>query len=59
MPEPSADADWTARTGYEHGRRIAADPEVTAVFGANDHLTLGLLRALQRAGRRVPEDCAH
>jgi DNA-binding LacI/PurR family transcriptional regulator len=54
--EPLVGGDWTARTGYEHGRRIAADPEVTAVFCANDHMALGLLRALQQAGRRVPED---
>jgi DNA-binding LacI/PurR family transcriptional regulator len=35
---------------------MAADPDVTAVFCANDHMALGLLRALQQAGRRVPED---
>ncbi|MEX1658161.1 substrate-binding domain-containing protein [Streptomyces pseudovenezuelae] len=56
VPEPMTGADWTARTGYEHGRRIAADREVTAVFCANDHMALGLLRALQQAGLRVPED---
>jgi DNA-binding LacI/PurR family transcriptional regulator len=48
--------DWSARTGYEYGRRIAADPSVTAVFCANDHMALGLLRALQEAGRQVPDD---
>jgi DNA-binding LacI/PurR family transcriptional regulator len=56
VPEPLAGVDWTARTGYELGRRIAADPDVTAVFCANDHMALGLLRALQQAGLRVPED---
>jgi DNA-binding LacI/PurR family transcriptional regulator len=56
VPRALSGADWTARTGYEHGRRIADDPEVTAVFCANDHMALGLLRALQQAGRRVPED---
>jgi len=29
---------------------------VTAVFTANDHIALGLLRALNEHGRRVPED---
>ena len=29
---------------------------VTAVFVANDHMALGLLRAMHEAGRRVPED---
>jgi DNA-binding LacI/PurR family transcriptional regulator len=56
VPRALSGADWTARTGYEHGLRIADDPEVTAVFCANDHMALGLLRALQQAGRRVPED---
>jgi DNA-binding LacI/PurR family transcriptional regulator len=54
--EPLVGADWTAGTGYELGQRIAADPDVTAVFCANDHMALGLLRALQQAGHRVPED---
>jgi DNA-binding LacI/PurR family transcriptional regulator len=56
VPQALAGSDWTARTGYEHGQRIAADREVTAVFCANDHMALGLLRALQQAGRRIPED---
>ncbi|MFI6934966.1 substrate-binding domain-containing protein [Streptomyces sp. NPDC050287] len=56
VAEPLAGADWTAGTGYELGKRLAADPHVTAVFCANDHMALGLLRALQQAGHRVPED---
>ena len=48
--------DWTHASGYEVGRRIAADPEVTAVFVANDEMAAGLLRALHEAGRRVPAD---
>jgi DNA-binding LacI/PurR family transcriptional regulator len=46
--------DWSARSGYEIGRQIAAEPEVTAVFAANDAMALGLLRALREAGRDVP-----
>ncbi len=48
--------DWSARAGYELGARLAADPEVTAVFAANDPMALGLLRVLHEAGRRVPDD---
>ncbi|MFG2825342.1 LacI family DNA-binding transcriptional regulator [Kitasatospora sp. NPDC048365] len=48
--------DWSARSGYEAGRRIAQDPEVSAVFCANDHMALGLLRALHEAGRAMPGD---
>jgi DNA-binding LacI/PurR family transcriptional regulator len=30
--------------------------EVTAVFTANDHLAIGILRALHERGKRVPAD---
>jgi len=48
--------DWSARSGYELGRRLARRPEVTAVFTANDSQAVGLMRALTEAGRSVPED---
>jgi DNA-binding LacI/PurR family transcriptional regulator len=48
--------DWSARSGYQLGRDLARDPEVSAVFVANDQMALGVLRALREAGRRVPED---
>lgn len=54
-PEPWV-GDWTPKAGYRIGHQIAADPEVTAVFTANDEMAFGLLRALHEAGRRVPED---
>jgi DNA-binding LacI/PurR family transcriptional regulator len=54
-PEP-AFGDWSPQRGYELGRRIAAEPDLTAVFVGNDQMAVGLLRALQEAGRRVPQD---
>jgi len=48
--------DWSAGSGYELGVHIAADPEITAIFVANDQMALGALRALDEAGRRVPAD---
>ncbi len=56
-PVPEAHpGDWSARAGYQAGLRLAADLAVTAVFCANDHLALGLLRALHEAGRAIPGD---
>jgi DNA-binding LacI/PurR family transcriptional regulator len=54
-PEP-LQGDWSARSGYEAGLRLAENPNATAIFVANDHMALGLLRAMDKAGRRVPDD---
>ena len=48
--------DWSARSGYDAGLRLLGDPQVTAVFCANDHMALGVLRALNEAGRSIPGD---
>jgi DNA-binding LacI/PurR family transcriptional regulator len=53
---PLISADWSAAAGYRAGQMLARMPEVTAVFAANDHLALGILRALHERGRRVPDD---
>ena len=56
-PVPEAvPGGWEAAAGYEAGLRLAADPEVTAVFCANDELALGLIRAMHEQDRRVPRD---
>ncbi|MEU4692916.1 LacI family DNA-binding transcriptional regulator [Actinoplanes sp. NPDC023714] len=53
---PLLSADWSAAEGYRAGQMLARMPEVTAIFTANDHLALGILRALHERGRRVPHD---
>ena len=56
-PEPEIiSGEWSARSGYEIGQKLAGMDEVTAVFCANDTLALGLIRALTERGRRVPAD---
>jgi DNA-binding LacI/PurR family transcriptional regulator len=47
---------WTPRSGYQAGQALAADPEVTAVLCGNDDLALGLMRAMQEAGRAIPAE---
>jgi DNA-binding LacI/PurR family transcriptional regulator len=53
---PVMPGDWSAASGYRAGQILARMNDVTAVFAANDHLALGILRALHEKGRRVPED---
>ena len=53
---PLMSADWLAASGYRNGQILARMADVTAVFAANDHLALGILRALHERGRRVPND---
>ncbi|MDO5061008.1 MAG: LacI family DNA-binding transcriptional regulator [Actinomycetaceae bacterium] len=53
---PAYAGDWSARSGYEAGKKIAAQNQVTAVMCANDEIAFGVIRALFEAGLRVPED---
>lgn len=48
--------DWSSQSGYSAGRLIGQDPDITAVFVANDQMALGLLKALNEANLRVPQD---
>jgi DNA-binding LacI/PurR family transcriptional regulator len=54
-PEPLL-GDWSARAGYEHGRRLAYEESVTAIFAANDQMALGVLSAMHEAGRELPAE---
>src|SRR5262245_44370682 len=53
---PLLSGDWSARSGYDLGQRLATVADVTAIFAANDQMALGILRALYEAGRDVPRD---
>lgn len=60
------DEDWVvvcpehSVAGGEAGleRLLAARPEITAVFGFNDLIAVGAMRAARRHGRGVPDDLA-
>jgi DNA-binding LacI/PurR family transcriptional regulator len=53
---PVMRGDWSVRSGYEQGRLIAVQKEVSAIFAANDQMALGVLRALRENGADVPGD---
>ncbi|HEY5249724.1 MAG TPA: LacI family DNA-binding transcriptional regulator [Dermatophilaceae bacterium] len=54
-PPPLLSGDWSAESGYQAGLRLARESSCTAVFVANDHMALGVLRALHDSGRFVPD----
>ncbi|MDR6686568.1 DNA-binding LacI/PurR family transcriptional regulator [Arthrobacter sp. 1088] len=53
---PLLRGDWSADSGYAVGLRLADEPGCTAVFAANDHMALGMLRAFREKGKSVPGD---
>ncbi|GAA4440193.1 LacI family DNA-binding transcriptional regulator [Actinokineospora soli] len=54
---PVAFGDFTRTSGESAMRTLLdRDPDIDAVFAANDMMAIGALRTLRAAGRRVPED---
>ncbi|MBA4865829.1 LacI family DNA-binding transcriptional regulator [Streptomyces sp. PSKA54] len=54
-PEPRpVQGTWGPAGGHAAGRKLAADPSVTAILCGNDDLALGVMRALHEAGRSIP-----
>lgn len=48
--------DWSTEAGYRIGRELGADPDVTAIFAANDQMALGAMKALHELDRSIPGD---
>lgn len=50
------EGNWTVQSGFEIGSSISIERSgITAIFSANDHLALGLMRALRERGYQVPQ----
>jgi len=53
---PHEGASWDPKSGREIGRRLAADPTVTAVFCGNDEIAMGVMRGFADEGLQTPRD---
>jgi DNA-binding LacI/PurR family transcriptional regulator len=53
---PVLRAGWSAASGYQCGQMLARIPDCTAIFAANDHVALGIMRAMAEHGRSIPGD---
>jgi LacI family transcriptional regulator len=54
---PITHGDWSAASGYAATKQLlGAEPDVTAVFVANDAMALGALHAINELGLRCPDD---
>ena len=50
---------FTQNSGYELAIQALSDePQPTALFGANNFLSIGILKALRDSGKNVPDDIA-
>lgn len=53
----SIEGDWSVATGYEVGKGILERKvRPSAMFCANDHLALGVIKAFNESGLQVPKD---
>jgi LacI family transcriptional regulator len=51
------EGDWSIATGYASGNAIAKRKTLpTAIFASNDHLALGVIKALKENQIRIPID---
>jgi DNA-binding LacI/PurR family transcriptional regulator len=58
-PELIAHGQFTLTSGYDAMRQLlAVNPSIDGVFAASDLTALGVVRAIETSGRRVPDDVA-
>jgi LacI family transcriptional regulator len=58
-PDPGLDRVglYEEEGGYRAATELLdAHPDITAIFSANDIMTVGVYRAIKKRGRRIPED---
>jgi len=56
-PALAVGGDWSVTSGYRATQRLLQTArKFSAIFAQNDRMAIGAIRALQEAGRRVPDD---
>jgi LacI family transcriptional regulator len=52
------EAEATHKNGYRLAKQLVEEENVTAIFAANNVMTIGMLNYLQEAGLKIPENVA-
>lgn len=55
-PDWIVESDWSNEGGYAAMKKLMEKKEITAVIASNDETAIGAMRALQEAGKAVPDD---
>ncbi|WP_395242687.1 substrate-binding domain-containing protein [Agromyces sp. MMS24-K17] len=53
---PIIRAEYSPTSGYDAAQRLVDDPDVTAILCGNDEVAIGVARAYQERGRRIPDE---
>jgi DNA-binding LacI/PurR family transcriptional regulator len=53
---PVVQADYSPTSGYDAASALVDDPDVSAILCGNDELAIGVARAYQERGKRIPGD---
>jgi DNA-binding LacI/PurR family transcriptional regulator len=51
---PAVRGDWSAASGFAAGQ-VLATTDITALLASNDEMAIGAMRALELAGRSIPQ----
>lgn len=52
-----AEGDWSEISGYASTKALlSANPDITAIYGGNDSMAIGAIRAASEAGLHIPGD---
>lgn len=50
------EGDWSTHSGYKFAQIIIKNPQISAIFAANDAMALGVIKAISESSREIPRN---